>query len=148
MAIDFAKFDRNIDVEGIKADLQNVNDDVLFDEVPHDQYEVRIKNMELKESKKGMPMVSIWFEIVAGDFKNRLIFMNQVVTQAFQVHICNNLFKSFGTGLEIKFENYVQYSGLICDLAEAIESQGLTFYLEYGEKKGFNTFKVLEVFEN
>jgi hypothetical protein len=74
--------------------------------------------------------------------------MNQVVTQAFQVHICNDLFKSFDTGLEIKFENYVQYSGLIFDIAEEIESQGLTFHLDYGEKKGFSTFKILEVFEN
>lgn len=147
MAVDFSKFDRNIDVAGLKADLLNVKDDASFDEVPHGQYEVKIKKMELKESKKGMPMVSIWFEIVAGDFKNRLIFMNQVVTQAFQVHICNDLFKSFDTGLEIKFENYVQYSGLIFDLAEEIESQGLSFNLDYGEKKGFNTFKILEVFE-
>jgi hypothetical protein len=148
MAVDFSKFDKSIDVEGIKADLQNVKEDVSFDEVPHGQYEVKIKRMELKESKKGMPMVSIWFEIVAGEFKNRLIFMNQVVTQAFQVHICNDLFKSFDTGLEIKFENYVQYSGLIFDIAEEIESQGLTFHLDYGEKKGFSTFKILEVFEN
>lgn len=148
MAVDFSKFDRNIDVEGLKADLLNVKDDASFDEVPHGQYEVKIKKMELKESKKGMPMVSIWFEIVAGELKNRLIFMNQVVTQAFQVHICNDLFKSFDTGFEIKFENYVQYSGLIFDLAEAIESQGLTFNLDYGEKKGFSTFKILEVFEN
>ena len=148
MAVDFSKFDRNIDVEGLKADLQNVKDDASFDEVPHGQYEVKIKKMELKESKKGMPMVSIWFEIIAGELKNRLIFMNQVVTQAFQVHICNDLFKSFDTGLEIKFENYVQYSGLIFDLAEEIESQGLSFHLDYGERKGFNTFKVLEVFEN
>jgi hypothetical protein len=148
MAVDFSKFDKSIDVEGIKADLQNVKEDVSFDEVPHGQYEVKIKKMELKESKKGMPMVSIWFEIVAGEFKNRLIFMNQVVTQAFQVHICNDLFKSFDTGLEIKFENYVQYSGLIFDIAEEIESQGLTFHLDYGEKKGFSTFKILEVFEN
>jgi hypothetical protein len=148
MAVDFSKFDKSIDVEGIKADLQNVKEDVSFDEVPHGQYEVKIKRMELKESKKGMPMVSIWFEIVAGEFKNRLIFMNQVVTQAFQVHICNELFRSFDTGLEIKFENYVQYSGLIFDIAEEIESQGLTFHLDYGEKKGFSTFKILEVFEN
>lgn len=148
MAVNFEKFDKSIDIAGLKADLQNVKEDVSFDEVPHGQYEVKIQKMELTESKKGMPMVTIWFKIAAGPWEGRLIFMNQVITQAFQVHICNDLFKSMDTGLKIDFENYVQYSGLIYDLAEAVESQGLSFSLEYGEKKGFSTFKIFEVFEN
>jgi hypothetical protein len=148
MAVNFEKFNKSIDIEGLKADLASGKNDPQFDEVPKGNYEVKIQKMELTESKKGMPMVTIWFKIAAGQWKDRLIFMNQVITQAFQVHICNELFKSMNTGLEIYFENYVQYSGLIYDLAEAVESQGLSFNLEYGEKKGFSTFKILEVFEN
>lgn len=148
MAVNFEKFNKSIDIEGLKADLASGKNDPQFDEVPKGNYEVKIQKMELTESKKGMPMVTIWFKIAAGQWKDRLIFMNQVITQAFQVHICNELFKSMDTGLEIDFENYVQYSGLIYDLAEAVESQGLSFNLEYGEKKGFSTFKILEVFEN
>jgi hypothetical protein len=47
------------------------------------------------------------------------------------------------------FQTYKQYSGLLMDCAEEIDSNKLTFELEYGEgKNGFHTYAIKEVFEN
>ena len=73
--------------------------------------------------------------------------MNQVITQGFQVHIVNKFLRSLDTGLEIEFVNYSGYAKLLNDVKESIDKQKLEYGIEYGEKKGFNTFKITDVFE-
>jgi len=145
MALDFSKFDKQVDLEGLRKDIEDsANND--FKEVPHGTYEVAITKLELKESKKGDPMVAVWFKILDGEFKNRLIFMNQVITQGFQIHIVDEFLRSLDTGIDVTFESYSQFNDLLLDIFEAVDGN-LEFALEYGENKGFNTFKITEVFE-
>lgn len=147
MAIDFSKFDKQMDLEGLKHDIEDAKENGGdFKEVPHGTYEVSINKLELTKSKKGDPMVSVWFKILTGEYKGSLIFMNQVITQGFQVHICNEFLRSLDSGVDVEFESYSQYAELLMDIAEAIDGQ-LEYGLEYGERKGFNTFKITDVFE-
>lgn len=146
MATDFSKFDEMVDLEGLKKDIEeSSNND--FKEVPHGDYEVAIAKLELGESKKGDPMVKVWFKIVSdGEFKGNLIFMNQVITKGFQIHIVDEFLRSLETGIEVSFESYRQYNELLLDIFEAIEGK-YEYGLKYGERKGFNTFEITEVFE-
>ena len=145
--MDFSKFDKQVDLEGLKHDVEDAKENNGdFKEVPHGTYEVSVNKMELTESKKGDPMVSIWFKILNGDYKGSLIFYNQVITQGFQIHLNNQLLRSMDSGIDIEFESYSQYAQLLMDVHEAIDGN-LEFGLEYGEKKGFNTFKITDVFE-
>ena len=147
MAIDFSKFDKQVDLEGLKNDIKEAESNSGdFKEVPHGNYEVKIQKLELGESKKGDPMFTCWMKILSGDFKNSLIFMNQVVTQGFQIHIVDDFLRSLDSGIDIGFESYGQYAEMIMDVAEAIDGN-LEYAVEYGENKGFNTFKITEVFE-
>lgn len=149
MANIWDKFDSAIDTEGLQKDVQEAaeNGTGSFKEVPHGEYEVSIQKMELVASKKGDPMVSIWFKIVSGEYKGSLIFFNQVITQGFQIHIVNELLRAMGTEHEIKFTTYKEYGNLLMDIMESIDGQ-LEFGLDYGEgKKGFNTYEITEVFE-
>lgn len=149
MANIWDKFDSAIDTEGLQKDVQDAaeNGTGSFKEVPHGEYEVSIQKMELVASKKGDPMVSIWFKIVSGEYKSSLIFFNQVITQGFQIHIVNELLRAMGTEHEIKFTTYKEYGNLLMDIMESIDGQ-LEFGLDYGEgKKGFNTYEITEVFE-
>lgn len=145
MAIDFSKYDKKVDLEGLKKDVESSSDN-SFKEVPVGNYEVEVTKLELSESKKNDPMVKIWFKIVDGEYKNSLIFMNQVVTQGFQIHIVNELLRGLESGLTITFESYCQYEQLLLDVFEAI-SGNKEYALEYGENKGFSTFKITKVFE-
>lgn len=143
--MDFSKFDKQVDLEGLKKDIEDsANND--FKEVPHGNYEVAITKLELSESKKGDPMVKIWFKVVNGEYKGSLIFMNQVITRGFQIHIVDELLRSLETGIEISFESYSQYNDLLLDIFEAIDGN-FEYGLKYGENKGFDTFEITEVFE-
>lgn len=147
--MDFKKFNQAFDLNALKNDVKEAeeNGGGNFDKVPCGTYEVKVEKMELKESKKGDPMVSIWFKILNGDHKNQLIFMNQVITQGFQIHIVNTLLRDMDTGIEIKFDDFEQYDHLLFDIEEKISEDRLEFALELGENKGFNTYKIVEVFE-
>lgn len=138
------KFDKEFGGEEFKKEVENAGTGE-YKEVPHGEYEVKIDTMELRASKKGDPMVTIWFKIINGDFKNSLIFMNQVINIPFQVSLTNKLLKDMMPDEEITFESYSQYGNLIADLFEKIEGN-YEFALEYGEKKGFSTFKIIDVF--
>lgn len=116
-------------------------------EVPYGEYEVKIEKMELtatKETRK--PMVSIWFKIVAGDYKNSMIFMNQVITEGFQIHIMNEFLRSLDTDIDVnvEFVSYKQYGNMLMDIKEALDDSSVEFTLDYGEnKQGYLVFKTM-----
>lgn len=147
--MDFSKFDKQADLEGLKQDIMEAeeNGGGDFKEVPHGKYEVAITKLELTESKKGDPMVSVWFKVTNGEYKGSLIFMNQVITQGFQIHIADEFLRSLETTVDVQFESYSQYAEMLADIFEEIEDK-VEFVLDYGEnKKGFNTFEIIDSFE-
>lgn len=146
--MDFNKFNSMIDLDGLKNDIKEAQENTRsFDEIPVGTYEVKIEKMQIAESKKGDPMFVCWFKILNGQYKNSLIFMNQVILKGFQIHIVNELMRSMDTGLDIGFDDFNQYANLIFNVFETVQNDGLEFALEYGENKGFKTFKITEVFE-
>ena len=144
------KFDKTVDTEGLAQDVKEAAENGVgnYKEVPHGTYEVSVEKMELVESKKGDPMVTIWFKIVSdGEYKGSLIFFNKVVTQGFQIHIVDELLRSMDTDVNVEFVTYNQYGTMLMDVFEAVNGN-LEFALDYGEgKKGFNTYKITEVFD-
>lgn len=148
----YDKWDKEIDVEGLAKDVKEVeaNGTTEYKEVPYGDYEVAVDKMELKSSKKGDPMVSIWFKIVSGEFKGSMIFMNQVVTQGFQIHIVDDILRKLTSEMSnapvIEFVAYKQYANLIMDIFEDI-NENYEFALSYEKNnKGYNTFDITEVF--
>lgn len=144
------KFDKTVDTEGLAQDVKEAAENGVgnYKEVPHGTYEVSVEKMELVESKKGDPMVTIWFKIVSdGEYKGSLIFFNQVVNQGFQIHIVNDLIRSMDVDVDTDFVSYNQYGNMLMDAFEQINGN-LEFALKYGEgKKGFSTYEITEVFE-
>lgn len=149
MANIWDKFDEEFDVDGLQDEVKEAakGNGGDFKEVPLGNYEVKVDKMELTKSKKGDPMVTIWFKIVEGKFKNSLIFYNQIIPQAFQIHLANEVLRSMGSGLDVEFVSFKQYGNLILDIAEEVDGT-FEYELEYGQnKKGYNTYKIKEVFE-
>ena len=143
------EFDKTLDVEGMQKDIKDAQENNFeYKEVPVGQYEVELNKLELAKSKNGDPMVKAWFKILAGDYKGQMIFMNQVITLGFQIHNVNELLRSFDTGIEIEFVKYAQYAELLTKVKEAVDKQKLEYGIEYGERKGFKTYKITDVFES
>lgn len=146
----FEQWNANADLKGLQADVaeaENNNGTGNYEEVPHGEYEVKVDKMELKASKKGDPMVSIWFTIVEGKYKKSKLFLNQVITQGFQIHIMNTFLKSMGTSVNVEFVDYKQYAEMLMDIAEECDSARLEFAIKYEDNKGYDKFTITEVFE-
>lgn len=153
--MDFSKFDKMVDLNGLKKDIADAEANgsgADFKDVPHGSYEVVVDKLELTETKKtGKPMASCWMKIVGdGEFKGQRIFMNQVITQGFQIHIMNAFLRSLlpdDSGIDVEFTGYADYNDLLLDIAEYIDRK-FEYGLEYGENnKGFDTFQVTDIFE-
>lgn len=153
--MDFSKFDKMVDIDGLKKDIADAEANgsgADFKDVPHGSYEVAIDKLELTETKKtGKPMASCRMKIVSdGEFKGQRIFMNQVITQGFQIHIMNDFLRSLlpeSAGIDVTFEGYAQYNDLMLDIAEYVDGK-FEYGLEYGENnKGFDTFQITDIFE-
>ena len=148
MADIFEKWNESIDLKGLQDDIKDAQENNKeFEKVPHGEYEVKLDKLELKASKKGDPMVSAWFTILEGKYKKSKLFLNQVITQGFQIHIVNELLKSMGTDLAIEFVDYKQYADLLLDVAEECDANNLEFALKYEDNKGYDKFTITEVFE-
>ena len=148
----FAQWDNAVDMEGLQKDIQDAaqNSGGNFKEVPHGKYEVAIEKMELKATKKGDPMVSIWMKIVSeGEYHGQMLFMNQVITQGFQIHIVNEFLRSITKDCAvptIEFKSYAQYANLLMDIHELI-AESFEYAINYSQtKKGFDTFEITEIY--
>ncbi len=149
MANIWEQFDKSIDTEGLAKDVEEAAENGGRREVPHDTYEVSIQKLELVQSKKGDPMVTCWMKILEGEYKGSLIFMNQVITQGFQIHIVNEFLRSLvaemSEPIDVHFHTYSQYGNMLMDVAEAIDNN-FEYKVNYYDQKGYNAFKIEEVY--
>ena len=141
------QFDNAIDTKALADEVKNSADSPSYREVPEGTYEVAVEKLELVSSKNGKPMGTIWFKVLTGEYKGSRIFYNQVLEQAFQVHMFNEFVRSLDSGVNVEFTSYRQYGEILMNVAEAIDKK-LEYGLVYGKNnKGYPTFEIEEVFE-
>lgn len=149
----FEKFNSMVNLDGLKTDISEAAaNNTSFVEVPEGDYEVKVVKLELGETGErsktpGMPMAKVWFEILAGDFKNQKIFMNQMLTSGFGIHKMNEFLNSLESNQTIVFENFVQYGNLMEQIFEEIDGRA-EYQLAYGKNnKGYSTYNIIKRFE-
>ncbi|MFD2628744.1 DUF669 domain-containing protein [Oceanobacillus kapialis] len=154
---DWSKFDKEVDVEALQEDVKEVeeNGGGDFEDVPDGQYEVAVEKMEMRTSKKGDPMLTIWFKILEGDFEGQLIFYNGVMQpqneRAFglQVHRNNEMLRGLWDCEkdEVGFTGFADYADLVLDVHEDIDGE-FEYLLDKGTNDGgFDTYEIKEVYE-
>ena len=147
----FAKWNKDMDIQGMQKDLSEIKDNKQeYKEVPHDVYEVSITKLFLDESKtSGLPMLKVWFKIVAGGYEGQMIFVSKD-GGLFGLHNANNFLKSLKTDLPVAWVDWVQYDELLDEIMGEIKSRKMTFQLKYDKaKKGdWHTYTIEDVFEN
>ena len=153
MANVFDKWSKMMDTESFRKDIEEAEKNGSsgdYAEVPVGTYEVKIDKMELKESSKHDPMFFCQFRILQGDFKNSCLFMNQVITQGFQIGQVNRFLISLQVFEDdaVEFKDYAQYNDLILDVMEEVDAQGLEYLVEYKKsKKDFPIYTIKDVYE-
>lgn len=143
----FAQFDKAYDLEGLKADLEKSSEPKSeFQKVPYGDYEIKVQKLELTTSKSNKPMLRAEFKIVSEECNGKIIYMFQLVDEAFKIHLTNEFLRSLNTGVDITFENYVEYFNLITNVFK--KTSKYEYGLEYTtNKSGYDQYKITDVFE-
>ena len=149
----FEKFNSMFDLAGLKSDIESAaSNDGDFVEVPDGNYEVKVTKLELgqtgeKSKNPGMPMLKVWFDILAGDFKGQKIFMNQMLTTGFGIHKANQLLTDLESDVPVTFENFEQYHNLLEQVFAAIDGTG-EYELAYSHNnKGYAVYNIVQRFK-
>lgn len=148
----FAKFNEMFDLAGLQKDIDSAASNTGdFVDVPFGDYEVKVVKIELgqtgeKSKNPGMPMAKVWFEVLAGEYKNQKIFMNQMLTSGFGIHKMNQLLESLETGVPVVFDNFDQYNDLFGMIFNEVDGKA-EYQLHYGQNnKGFSTYEIVQKF--
>lgn len=152
MSIDFKKFDKNVDLKGLQADIDQASDQGDFPEIPKGKYEVKLTSLELKLTKKEppRPMVSAQFKILSGEYKGQMIFFNRVIygtkNDASMIKgVLTFLTKLEAPGVTVSFDGYDKFGDLLLEIAENVDGV-LEYAIDY-DPDAFNSITVIEVFD-
>lgn len=150
--MDFSKFDKEVNLEQLKADAAEAAENGLGDypEVPDGTYVGKIETMELGETKDGRPMLKVMFRITEGEYEKSCLFMNRVVygtkNDASMIGSVIGFLKTLDSEVQpIVFEGYAQLADLVLDIMEDIDGV-LEYEVEY-KKDAFNNLSIKDVFE-
>ena len=99
-------------------------------------------------------MVTIWFRILEGNFKDSIIFYNGTFHEDWMRHrvvdflsaILDDADHKAEINLILKDSNINEVNDFVMDIHEQVDGQ-FEYLLDYGLKKGYNTYTIEEVFE-
>ena len=100
----YERFNSMFDLQGLKADVEAASSNVS---------KIELGQTGEKSKTPGMPMLKVWFDIIAGDFKGQKIFLNQILTTGFGIHKANQILKDMESGVDVVFENFDQYHNML-----------------------------------
>lgn len=153
----FDKYAKNINADELKASQKEITENAQggdYKEVPVGKYEVAVTKMECKLTKETKkPMVSIWFKILEGDYENSLIFYNGVFDQDWMRHrvvkllsaLLNDTTHEAEINLILKSGKVNEINDFVMDIQEEIDGK-FEYLLDYGNRKGFSTYNIDEVY--
>ena len=143
MAFNF-DVDVNELVNGFNTATENTNNEKKeFEEVPYGTYMVKVERLYLKETKTHKPMVCVWFRILEGSQKNRLIFMNQMVDTNQKMNIFKGFLAKLDSGVTLGFDgNWDKFEAMLDNILEEI-ADAVEYELDYGQNdRGYNTYYI------
>ena len=150
MAVDFNKFDEEVDLNALRQEVDSA-DDSQFDEVPDGTYDVSFDKMEIKETKAGDKlMFAVQCNILEGDQKGRKIFFNRTISGNTSPKWTNGqAIKSVCTWLDKletetvpEFNGYADFADWVRDIFQ--EVQGRVGATVTYKSKDFNPISIEE----
>lgn len=153
MAVDFNKFDEEVDLNALRQEVDSA-DDSQFDEVPDGTYDVSFDKMEIKETKAGDKlMFAVQCNILEGDQKGRKIFFNRTISGNTSPKWTNGqAIKSVCTWLDKletetvpEFNGYADFVDCVLDIFQ--EVQGRVGATVTYKAKGFNPISIEEAWD-
>lgn len=153
MAIDFSKFDEQVDLNQLQKDAEEIvknGGTGDYPEIEAGTYHGRVEKLEIGATKDGRPMMKVQFRITEDPHKNSCLFMNRVLYGT--KNDANMIASAIGwleslepsEDIDVVFKSYSQFADVVLDIAEDIA--GLEYDVAY-DPDAFNNIAIEEVFE-
>lgn len=137
--MDYAKFAE----EAREADTNSQE----YTEVPVGEYECAIKKMELKETQNGDDLLSVWWEILEGEYKGQLMFQNIFMGGQFGTVNYKKFMQSIKTDVDVyDFSNRNELEDVIAEVFDDVTSKYEYLVESYNNKKNFKEFKIKDIY--
>lgn len=153
--MDFSKFDEQVDLEQLKKDAEEAEQNGGFGdypEIPAGTYVGKIEKMEVGCTKDNRPMLKVQFRITEGEFEKSCVFMNRVLygtkNDANMIASAVGWLKTLEPSDEVgpvTFESYSQFADMVLDIMEDIDG-ALEYEIKY-DPDAFNNIDITDVFE-
>jgi hypothetical protein len=141
-------FEGYVEYSIYENDIKDLNKPKV--KVPHGTYEVKITKIVSNPSKKGTPMITVFMRILNGEFKGESLAYFQTISKTngvpntFQIKLITDFLNSLKTGVEIKAPKLLSDTDELLDnIFSNINSE---YGVDYSEDKGFDRYKIIEVF--
>lgn len=161
MAVDFDKFDKELNLKEIEKQKQEAAENGSFEKVPAGRYIAKIESMELGLTKADKrPMFKVQMRLVEGcgdaeeaflskyKKKKPCVFMNRVVygtkNDGAMISSVETFLNNLDLGKPSVFTGYNDFANVILDAAE--ECDGLEFEIDY-DPDSFNAISITDVFD-
>lgn len=150
MAIDFSKFNEMFPTDKLKKDMEEAaKNQTDFDKLPDGEYDCTLEKLELGESKSEKLMLKAQFRIEKGDHKNQCIFKNCVLTgtknDGFMLLQAKKFLESLDSGVDIAFNGWDDFDGMLGDILDAIAEDGLMYTVKVVTNKKNNDYQDITI---
>ena len=153
--MDFSKFDKEVDLEQLKKDAHDAEENGGFGDFPEIEegtYIGKVEKMEVGQTKDGRPMLKVQFRITEGEHEKSCLFMNRVLygtkNDANMIASAVGWLKTLEPSEDVSpvaFESYSQFADLVLDIMEDIDGV-LEYEVKYNPE-AFNNITITDVFE-
>ena len=121
-----------------------------FTEVPDGTYLCQVINLELGESKKGMPMLKTRFKILTGDYAGQNMFVNNVVLRSlngstdddFLIDMAISYLEGFHIIDDIRYENLASIDAAADYIANEVCKPTVAFQVKKENVKGYSRYSI------
>ena len=155
MAIDFSKFNEMFPTDKLKKDMEEAaKNQTDFDKLPDGEYDCTLEKLQLGESKSEKLMLKAQFRIEKGDHSNQCIFKNCVLTgtknDGFMLLQAKKFLESLDSGVEIAFNGWDDFDGMLGDIIDAIAEDGLMYTVKVvtnKKNKDYQDITIVDILE-
>lgn len=111
-----------IDENFIKTveEIEALNKELKYDQVPDGKYKVEIIHMDITTSKKGNLMLRVGFKVLSGQYENTLVWAYFMLNNR-NIENCNSFLASLKTEAIIKFNGVIEYENLVKDILTCVK---------------------------
>lgn len=148
--MDFSKFDKAIDKEKLRKDVEEAEKNGGGSDVEKGTYIVQIEKLEIGATKDGRPMLKAMARIQEGAHKKQCLFLNRVIygtkNDSNMIAAATGFLKKLDSQIDpIYFEDYSQFNELVMDIAEDIIDI-MEYEVDY-DPDAFNSITIKDAYE-